>query len=83
MNTTFFSDGMATNLNYRSEKKLSVMKYRSVCVWETFQATTKISVFWNTWTNVVEVGTYLSDMLSRSRRHSFTFIYFTAENTEY
>ena len=30
MNTTFFSDGMATNLNYRSEKKLSVMKYRSV-----------------------------------------------------
>jgi len=32
MNTTFFSDGMATNLNYRSEKKLSVMKYRSVCV---------------------------------------------------
>jgi hypothetical protein len=41
MNTTFFSDGMATNLNYRGEKKHSVMKYRSVssvcvcvCVWE-------------------------------------------------
>jgi len=32
MNTTFLSDGMATNLNYRSEKKLSVMKYRSVRV---------------------------------------------------
>jgi len=34
MNTTFFTDGMATNLNYRSEKKLSVMKYRSVLVCE-------------------------------------------------
>lgn len=78
---------MATNLIYRSEKKFSVMKYRCVCVCvrETFQETTKIIVFWNmTRTNVVEVGTYLSDyMRSHSRTHRFTFIYFTAENTEY
>jgi hypothetical protein len=36
MNTTYFSDGMATNLNYIREKKLSVTKYRSVCVREKY-----------------------------------------------
>jgi hypothetical protein len=31
MNTTYFSRGMSTILDYRSENKISVMKYTSLC----------------------------------------------------